>query len=48
MSYYSQLEPFVQALFDELSVGFWQVELFAKYGLVVLEMDPVGEILGQS
>jgi len=35
-------------LFDELGVSFWQVELFPENELVILEMDPMREVLCQS
>ncbi len=42
-----QFQPFIQCLFDELVVGFWNLELFPVDWVLCFEVDFVLKILGE-
>jgi hypothetical protein len=43
-----QFQPFIQSLFDELVMSFWNFELFLVDWILHFEVDFVLEILGQA
>jgi hypothetical protein len=45
---YSQFKPFFQGLFNEVVVSLWDFELLPVYGILVLQMDFVLVVSGQS
>jgi hypothetical protein len=45
---HSQFQPLIQGLLNELSVGFWSIELLSKNRFLIFEMDLVGKVFCQA